>query len=86
MSTTPKKPQQKLNQENTEKNIRQQPHYTQYQIQPVEFIARNNLSFLQGNVIKYLLRYNLKNGLEDLNKARHYLDMLISKEEGNFKI
>lgn len=61
--------------------IRQQPHYTQFQIQPVEFIAANNLNYLQGNIIKYIMRYKEKNGLEDLQKAKHYLDMLIQYAE-----
>ncbi len=68
---------------NTEKeNIRQQPHYTQFKIQPVVFIAENNLDFLTGNIIKYVLRHNLKNGIEDLDKAQHYLDMLKQKVRG----
>lgn len=40
-----------------ERNVAQQPHYTKWKIQPVTFIAANNLDFLQGNVIKYVLRY-----------------------------
>lgn len=65
-----------------EENIRQQSHYTQHKIQPVCFIGENKLDFLAGNVIKYVSRYNLKNGVEDLKKARHYLDMLIQRESG----
>ncbi len=61
-------------------NIRQQKHYTQHAIQPVIFIGMNKLDFLAGNVVKYVSRYNLKNGVEDLEKARHYLDMLIQRE------
>ena len=62
------------------KNIRQQKHYTQHKIQPVVYIGENRMDFLAGNVIKYVSRYNLKNGVEDLEKARHYLDMLIQRE------
>lgn len=62
--------------------IKQQAHYTQHKIQPVVFIGENRLDFLAGNVIKYVSRYNLKNGVEDLEKARHYLDMLIQREKG----
>ena len=61
--------------------IRQQSHYTQHKIQPVVYIGENRLDFLAGNVIKYVSRYNLKNGVEDLEKARHYLDMLIQREK-----
>lgn len=55
-------------------------HYKQFAIQPVEFINANNLSYMQGNVIKYVLRYPLKNGIADLEKAKHYLEMLIEFE------
>ena len=41
-------------------------YYKSLKIQPIEFITANNLSFFQGNVIKYVCRYNKKNGIEDL--------------------
>lgn len=63
-------------------NIKQQDHYTQHKIQPAVFIGMNKIDFLAGNVIKYVCRYNLKNGVQDLEKARHYLDMLIQREKG----
>jgi len=56
-------------------------HYSKLAIQPVEYINKNNLSYLQGNVIKYVTRYKDKNGVEDLQKARHYIDMLIELED-----
>ena len=55
-------------------------HYRNFEIQPIEFIHKNNLSYIQGNVIKYVCRYRDKNGIEDLKKARHYIDMLIEFE------
>jgi len=55
-------------------------HYKTMTIQPVEFIHVNNLSYLQGNVIKYVTRYKDKNGVEDLKKAIHYLEILIEYE------
>jgi len=63
-------------------DIRHQPHYEQFKIQPVVFIAENNLDFLTGNIIKYVLRHGKKDGLKDLEKAKHYLDMLIQKVSG----
>lgn len=60
-------------------DVKNQKHYTQFKIQPIEFVGVNNLDYFQGNIIKYICRYNLKNGLEDLMKAKHYLDMLIYK-------
>jgi hypothetical protein len=55
-------------------------HYARFKIQPVEFIMANGLGFCVGNVIKYVCRYDAKNGLEDLRKARSYLDKLIEQE------
>jgi len=52
-------------------------HYKQMIIQPTEFIHKNNLSFIQGCIIKYICRYKFKNGIEDLEKAKHYIDLLI---------
>lgn len=56
-------------------------HYEDMKIQPIEFILENNLSFLEGNILKYICRYKSKNGLQDLLKARHYLDILIEHEQ-----
>lgn len=58
-------------------------HYARFKIEPIKFIGENDLSFLQGNIIKYVLRYDAKNGLEDLMKARRYLDMLVLKVQGD---
>lgn len=59
-------------------------HYTQHLIQPIDFIEMNNLGFSVGNVIKYVCRFQEKNGLEDLKKAQKYLDFLIEKQEGGY--
>lgn len=58
------------------------PHYTAFKIQPIEFISANGLNFLQGNVVKYVCRAPFENGLEDLKKARQYLDWMIAEAEG----
>lgn len=50
-------------------------HYKNFHIQPYEFISKNNLSFFQGNVIKYVCRYLNKNGIEDLDKIIHYCEL-----------
>jgi hypothetical protein len=52
-------------------------HYRNMTIQPIDFIMANGLGFCEGNVIKYVTRYPFKNGLEDLKKARHYIDLMI---------
>ena len=51
-------------------------HYKEFAIQPAEFIHKNQIGFLAGNIIKYVVRYDKKNGLQDLEKAEHYLQML----------
>lgn len=52
-------------------------HYKGYAIQPVEFITKNNLGFLEGSIIKRVVRWRDKNGIEDLNKIKHEVDLLI---------
>ena len=56
-------------------------HYKDMAIQPVEFIHANGIGYFEGNVIKYVTRWRKKNGIEDLKKARHYVDLLIDLEE-----
>ena len=52
-------------------------HYKDKAIQPWDFIASNKLGYLEGNIIKYVSRWQDKGGIDDLRKARHYLDKLI---------
>ena len=59
-------------------------HYHSQNIQPIDYILENELDFCEGNVIKYVTRWKFKNGVEDLKKARHYLDFLIEHEESKF--
>ena len=54
-------------------------HYKDFHIQPYEFISKNNLSFFQGNVVKYVCRYLTKNGIEDLEKIKNYCELEIKK-------
>ena len=49
-------------------------------IQPTEFIFKNKLGFIEGNVIKYLCRHRQKNGAEDIIKAIHYLELILEYE------
>ena len=51
-------------------------HYKDFKIQPIEFITQNKLSFIQGNIIKYVCRFDKKNGNEDIDKAIHYCELL----------
>ena len=53
-------------------------HYTKMQIQPVQFIHANSIPFIEGTIIKYVSRWKSKGGLQDLEKARHMVSMLIA--------
>ena len=52
-------------------------HYKDMKIQPAQFAMENNLDYLQGNAIKYICRHKSKNGLQDLEKAKHYIELMI---------
>jgi len=53
------------------------PYYKRGKTEVWDFIMEQNLGFLEGNIIKYVCRYKGKNGLEDLIKAKTYLEKLI---------
>jgi len=55
-------------------------HYKDFKIQPIEYIQANNLGYCEANVVKYVTRWRSKNGVEDLRKAKHYIDLLIESE------
>ena len=57
-------------------------HYKSLAIQPVEYIHANKIGYFEGNVIKYVTRWRAKNGVADLEKAKHYIDLLIELEGG----
>ena len=58
-------------------------HYKKCSIQPIEYIHANNLPFIEGNVVKYITRWRDKNGIEDLKKVIHYVELLIELETRN---
>lgn len=58
-------------------------HYKKQKIQPVEYIHANGIGYFEGNVIKYVTRWRDKNGIKDLEKARHYIELLIELESKN---
>lgn len=60
-------------------------HYKNKTIQPWDYISSNNMGFLEGCIIKYVSRYQEKNGVRDLEKAKHFLEKLIEVRtvEGN---
>lgn len=60
-------------------NDKTKPSYYGTGLDVIDFCQKNNLDFMQGNVIKYVTRYKEKNGLEDLLKARKYIDRIIKE-------
>ena len=55
-------------------------HYNKRAIQPVEFCYANGLNFIEGSIVKYITRWRDKGGVKDLNKIKHYVDLLIELE------
>jgi hypothetical protein len=55
-------------------------HYKDMKIQPSEFINKNKLLFAEGNAIKYICRHAAKGEVKDLEKAKHYIDMIIERD------
>ena len=55
-------------------------HYMYMEIQPAEFINKNNLLFAEGNAIKYICRHSHKGGVEDIDKAIHYLELIKERD------
>ena len=58
-------------------------HYKSKAIQPWDYIVGNDLGYLEGNIVKYVSRWKDKGGVDDLKKARHYLDKLIEVTNEN---
>ena len=56
-------------------------HYKDMKIQVVEFCYANQIPYMEGNIIKYCCRWRKKGGLDDLKKAKHYIELLIEMEE-----
>jgi len=55
-------------------------HYKDLEIQPIDYILGNQLGYAEGNVVKYVSRWRDKGGIEDLRKAKQYIDFLIADE------
>ena len=54
-------------------------------IEPIDYIFKNNLGFMEGNVVKYVTRHKNKKGVEDIKKAIHYLELIIKYQYGENK-
>ena len=55
-------------------------HYMDMVMQPSDFINKNKLQFAEGNAIKYICRHANKGEVQDLEKAKHYIDMIIERD------
>ena len=60
-------------------------HYLKYKIQPSKFVVENKLLYPEGCVIKYVIRHQDKGGKQDLEKAKHKIDMIIERDYGDEK-
>ena len=81
-----------MHRENDQENIKQlrrlekeevtnPKHYNELKSEPLDYIIANELDFLEGNIVKYVSRYTYKGGVNDLLKARTYLEKLIEREK-----
>ena len=64
-------------------NIKDPKHYSRWKIEPVQFMMENEIPYAEGNVIKYIMRWRYKGGLEDLHKAQENINLLIENELEN---
>ena len=55
-------------------------HYKSMAIQPIEYIHANNMPFIEASILKYISRWRNKNGIQDLMKAKHFIELLIELE------
>lgn len=55
-------------------------HYKKLKIQPIEYIHANQLPYCEANVVKYISRWRDKGGIKDLEKVKHYVDLIIELE------
>lgn len=77
--------EQLLNEERLTKATHKQVggnHYKACKIMPIEYITKNNLDFLEGNVIKYITRHKFKGGQEDIEKVIHYAELILELKYG----
>lgn len=56
-------------------------HYKDLAIQPIEYIFANKLGYCEANIVKYITRWRAKGGKQDLEKVKHYVDLLIQLEK-----
>lgn len=57
-------------------------HYKKQKIQHWDYVLANNIPYMEAQIIKYVSRHRDKNGVQDLEKAKHFLEKLIEVEKG----
>ena len=57
-------------------------HYAERAIQPIQYIEANKLGFIEGNIVKYITRHESKGGKADIEKIKHYCDLLLELRYG----
>lgn len=75
----------RMTKEMNAKNIQVDGSHYQLPIQPIDFIVENNIPFREANVIKYVVRHKQKNGKKDIEKAIHYLQMILQSYDESEK-
>ena len=76
---------EKITQKNIKEDLINHPSHYNQGIEVTEYIESWDMSFVEGNIIKYVTRYKYKNGKEDLLKAQWYLNRLIESYEKQIK-
>lgn len=61
-------------------------HYSKYPISPTEYNVKNKLEWREGNVVKYITRWQDKDGRKDLLKARKYINMILEELDGSVEV
>ncbi len=69
------------NEDNKQDRVFRPSHYAQWKIEPFTFLMLNEVPFAEGCILKYIMRWRKKNGIEDLQKAKRIIDMMIEMEE-----
>ena len=60
--------------------VKQPPHYFRFKIEPITFIMQNDIPYAEGNAIKYICRHQKKGKRKDIEKAIHYLEMILERD------
>lgn len=68
----------------SKEQVQHPTHYNKGKIEMWDYAHDQNLGFFEGNIVKYICRWRYKNGLQDLEKCKQYLDKLIELEKSKY--